>query len=1048
MDSALLQEIINKAANGILLVTKAGDISFANDHAHCLFGYTPEGLVGKNIEHLIPAAYRKNHRANVSEFFDQKQSRNMLDGNSFPALHADQHVFYVSANIDPCSDGKHMIVTVTETTRQKQREVSLHEGKQELSLTNQQLLHFTQQTFNGLVITDSAFNITWSNSAMLDLVGVTKQALIGRQITDFAGRNTSLFELRKLQTAIESSDNFHGELKLYHQNGESFWASINMQPFSIDGAVESYILLITDVTKQKQLETQLVDNNNFQTALLNSAPLFLISTDSSGLISSINRYAVQMLQCNSIDLIGQISPLQLLTRDSRLQLLQQLGVADYNHEMRIQLALAKQLQLRAFTTEVTLQGLSQQRVDVELTITAMQTRSTNDAGLLWMGQDITAQRAAERENERHLTLVESTGEIAKLGGWELDLLSNELWWSDQVYHIHEIPVGTKVEVAKGIEFYAPEARPIITEAIEKGIERGTTWDEQLPFITAKGRRIWVRAVGYAVYRDGHPVKLRGAFQDISELKQAEQDALAASAAKSQFLANMSHEIRTPLNGVIGINELLKSTKLNAKQSSYVDLIHKSSQNLMTIINDILDVSKIEAGHVELAPSYFSVRELLGDLAGTISAQIKEQGKDVRVKLDIDARIPTNIFTDPNKLRQVLANLLSNAFKFTDHGHITTTVKLLSNGSQQQLEFSVTDSGLGIPLGSIDTLFDKFTQADASSTRGKAGTGLGLSICRELTQLLGGEIQVHSESGKGSTFSFYIPIQVDSNTIEEPAENISILLVADNPHISEQWQEIASAHGICCESVHTAPQALIQLNNNTVQYSHLVVYADLPGMNGVEFCKVLKQKGISASIDVVLIDSYSHNNAHVFAAELGIKGIYADSEGLHQVISALQGGGVTEILPAEADADFEPTGGKDALSPKKVLLVEDNQINQLVAQDMLQNMGCEVLIAENGREAVEIFGEYYADIDLIFMDCQMPVMDGFDATRAIRALPIPRAQSIAIVAVTANALDGDDELCRAAGMNDHVAKPVSTQTLEKALHLWACNNASNVTGSGN
>ncbi|MDM7859610.1 PAS domain S-box protein [Alteromonas sp. ASW11-36] len=1036
METALLQELINKVASGILVVNKSGDISFANDKAHTLFGYPAGSLIDTNISCLIPAEYKTKHAAHVSRIFTYRQPRNMGEGNNFPALHADQHVFYIAVNLEPCSDGEHMIVTVTETTRHQSREVSLNEEKQELSLANQQLLRFTQQTFNGLVITDSAFAITWSNLAMSNLVGYSERELQGKHIHDFAGGGTSLFELRKLEAALESAKSYQGELKLYHQNGNSFWASINMQPFSVGKEIESFILLITDITEQKQLETQLIDSNNFQTALLNSAPLFLISTDNEGLITSINTYAAKMLQCRSVDVIGQVSPLQLLKRDSRLQLLQQLDVTDYNNESRIQIALAKQLLAGAFTTEITLQTFAERSVDVELTITALQTRSTNDYGLLWMGRDITAQRTAERENERHLTLIESTGEIAKLGGWELDLLSNQLWWSDQVYHIHELPVGSKVEVAKAIEFYAPEAQPIITAAVEKGIKNGTTWDEQLPFITAKGRRIWVRAVGYAVYRDGHPVKLRGAFQDISELKQAEQDALAASAAKSQFLANMSHEIRTPLNGVIGINELLKGTQLNDKQRDYVDLIHKSSQNLMTIINDILDVSKIEAGHVELTPSYFSLPELINDLIGTVNAQIKEQKKDVLVELQMDAHIPTNIYTDPNKLRQILANLLSNAFKFTDQGHIRITVKQLTNGAHQQLEFIVADSGVGIPHESVETLFDKFTQADSSSTRGKAGTGLGLSICRELTHLLGGEIQVHSEPGVGSSFSFYIPIQTTENQTESIENPVNVLLVVDNQQVSEQWQEVAPAHNFECHVVHSAPQALQQLKNTNSQYTHLIVYADLPGMDGFEFCKVLHQKGITARMPVLLITSAQQTSASDFATELGVQGIYTDTTGLQDLIAVIQGDAEPQIIETQSTNLNSENESADAITNKKVLLVEDNQINQLVAQDMLQNIGCEVLTAENGREAVEIFGLNHDDIDIIFMDCQMPVMDGFDATRAIRALPIPRAKSIAIVAVTANALDGDDELCRAAGMNDHVAKPVSIETLKKALSQWA------------
>src|ERR1700722_19372192 len=375
------------------------------------------------------------------------------------------------------------------------------------------------------------------------------------------------------------------------------------------------------------------------------------------------------------------------------------------------------------------------------------------------------------ELARNFDLLARVGEMAKMGGWEVDIATQRLTFSREVYRIHDLDPTDTPDLERALDFYPPQARPEIQAAVESACVTGGTWDLELPFITAKGRHIWVRTIGLAVVQDRTIVKLEGSFQDITERKQADESlklltgqlvvardrAEAGSKAKSQFLANMSHEIRTPMNAILGMLQLLAQTELARRQHDYVEKTRSAATSLLGILNDILDFSKIEAGKMTLDPRLFSLDDLLRYLSVILSNTIGK--KEIEAVVDVDSRLPLDIVGDSLRLQQVLTNLTGNAVKFTERGEIVLSLKPLAmSESTVEIEFSVRDTGIGIAQEHIEHIFDGFSQAETSTARRFGGTGLGLAISRRLVELMGGELKVESEPGVGSRFFFSLSFQ--------------------------------------------------------------------------------------------------------------------------------------------------------------------------------------------------------------------------------------------------------------------------------------------------
>lgn len=649
-------------------------------------------------------------------------------------------------------------------------------------------------------------------------------------------------------------------------------------------------------------------------------------------------------------------------------------------------------------------------------------------------------RSSGPDEQRHWQLMDKLG----VPYYEMDLRGTYTFVNRKYCELY----GTAVEgdlVGKNFkEFFGPEELKYFRSAFEQVFLTGQPCKQE--FKVKFGRSFYYAEHVVSLKRDhhGNPVGFMVITGDRTESEQhrielaaAKEAAEAASRSKSEFLANMSHEIRTPLNGVLGMLELASATDLSLEQKDLLDMAQSSAKSLLGVLNDILDFSKIEAGKLELECTEFDLHETVCEALRTMAIGAHQKGLELAYV--VEPGVPELVRGDPARLKQVLINLTGNAVKFTDRGEVELRVERVSEGEPDRpvlLKFSLSDSGIGIAEEKQRLIFDAFSQADTSTTRKYGGTGLGLAICSRIIALMGGELRVSSSPGSGSTFYFTLPFEIRRPEVAETSvvdglQGLRALIVDSNASNRRQLQNWLQDWGASSVAVSSVDAALQCLRSKPGPGPFALALLDYHLLSTDEFREMtqLRETAALRSAQLIMLlraDDYSGSTQR--CRDLGI---------VHHLMKPVKKSELLGALCSRARGAAGKRAGSvspnDAVThrkPLKILLAEDNLVNQRLAAKLLEKLGHAVVVSKNGREALERLNQ--ASFDLVFMDVQMPEMDGFRATAIIRERERSAGNHLPIVAMTAHALSGDRERCLEAGMDDYVAKPVQASQLQDAI----------------
>lgn len=632
--------------------------------------------------------------------------------------------------------------------------------------------------------------------------------------------------------------------------------------------------------------------------------------------------------------------------------------------------------------------------------------------------------------------------------FEFNLQTGEIWHSPRFREMLGYDGTESSSEGRPEAFVHPDDGAIVGKAMSDHLQRGVPYDIEYRLRKKDGDWLWVRSRATAE-RDAEnlPLWLAGSIRDITEeraarvaMEQATQQAEEASRAKSTFLATMSHEIRTPMNGIIGMTGLLLDTGLDRVQRDYAETIRASADSLLTILNDILDFSKIEAGKLDIENLELDMRSNVDDVGSIMAFQAA--AKSLELVVNVRPEVPQRVLGDPQRIRQCLLNLVGNAIKFTQTGEVVLEVCLLGRQNGRALvHFEVRDTGIGIARESLDRLFQPFTQADSSTTRRFGGTGLGLSIVRKLVEMMGGQTGAQSEVGKGSTFWFTLPLEEPAGEFEAPLVmqhahgGRRVLLVDDNDTNRRVLASQMIHAGYSVETAANAEQALLILRSGHGPFDAVVLDYQMPDMDGAMLGEHIMKARDIAPTRLMLLTSLDRSGDMQRFADIGFSAYLTKPVRTRELLDCLN-----RALSHEAEhwhMHSQPIITRGTLVANevkraytgRVLLVEDNAINQRVARRFLERLGCEVQVVGDGRQAVEAFQRN--SYGFILMDMQMPIMDGIEATRRIREIEAGTCHT-PIVALTANAMMGTLERCLGAGMDDYLTKPLDITRLQDVL----------------
>ena len=1019
-----LARVVESTNDAVITVDLNGTITSWNAGAERLYGYTAGEMVGipqlaagtpsaddSDAEALMPRLMAGEH------VIERARPRRRRDGSRI----------YVDLSAAPLRDQGGQVIGATsiarDVTDQHRLEVDLEQSEARF-----------RETFDeapiGVALVGPNGRWLEVNRALCEIVGYSEAELLALTFQDLSHPDDLDADLQRLgQVLTGEIQTYQMEKRYFHKDGHTIWAKLSVSLIRDErGTPLHFVSHIEDITRAKAAESALREGRRL---LDESQSVAGVGSWTWNLETGEPAWSVQQYLLHGVSPLSDAPAL-----DQFLELVH----PDDRERVRTKIFdIVRDRQPFVDEYRVALGGSRVRTLSVRGDYLAADPGVGLPPRIAGTAQDVTAERAAqigreETENRQRVLLSSLPDTMVVLYDPELrcrfvqGALMKEL--------------GVQRDAFEG-KLLSEIVTPARYESLEPAITRALAGESgSLEYGAGDGRTY---AVDIAPYRseDRSITGVFSVWRDISqrkrmddELRASREKALEASRLKSEFVANMSHEIRTPLNGVVSMAELLLDTPLNGEQSQYAQVAMTSAEALMRVINDILDFSKIEAGKLEILREDFSVRAALEDVAEIVGVKAAERG--LALDLSVGPEVAPVMTGDGNRVRQVLMNLLSNAVKFTSEGDVTVTVDLVDGpGNEERLRFEVADTGIGIDTEKLAALFEPFSQADATTTRRYGGTGLGLCISRQLVELMGGEIGCTSEPGVGSRFWFTLPYEpgegVEADLLGNDLTGARVLAVDGDDGDREILASTLASWGIEPDSAADGATALRLLRAAAEAgrpFETALVAARLPDTDGLALVREIGEVPALRATRLIMVVS-----SPVEAAAADAAGVDAQvakpirpSRLYNQLLTTLhRTGAALRAIAATAPA---PVAGTLAGDSRRVLVVEDNEINQFAAIRLLRSFGLTVDVAANGREAITMSGR--TDYTAVFMDCQMPDVDGYTATRVIRRREEQTGRHTPIIALTAHALDGDREKCLAAGMDDYVSKPLRRQTIQDLL----------------
>lgn len=911
------------------------------------------------------------------------------------------------------------------------------------------------KTIDGIVM-------SW-NSGAEKIFGYTAEEAIGKPLKSLIIPERLHFEEDDILSQIRKGQNVNVyESMRCCKDGHELPVASTVSPiFANDGRVVGAAKTVRDISRQKNAEAKIRELNTnlehqvaqrtaelaevnllFKTVLAAASEFGIIATDTQGVIQFFNQGGERMLGYSAQELVGIRTP-EIFHDKQELQahakrFRQEVG--DVVSGFDVFVYKAKSGSAEAEYQEWTYIAKNGRRFPIRLVVTAMRDEKNDIVGYLGIASDLTEEKAAEAalHEAQELLLTSSqtlltASRTAGLGIWQIEYSDYSVTWNEKMYELYHLKGATEpMTFERWAAMVHPDDVEAVLAVVNDASQEGVEYSIVFRVLLGNGVERIIQGGG-TIECDalGKPLRMIGINIDITEdrlLKQrlieAKERADAASEAKSMFLANMSHEIRTPMNAVLGMLQLLLKTSLQPKQRDFAAKARIAATSLLTLLNDILDYSKIESGKLVIDPYPFDFNELMQHLAVVMSGNLRD--KSIELLFDFDERMPPHLVGDELRIQQVLMNLLSNAIKFTEVGEVIVKTRLVElKDGVAVFTISVKDTGIGISAEQQSRIFDGFTQAEASITRRFGGTGLGLVICRQLVSLMGGELLLSSELGKGSCFSFTLSLPVNNDVDWKPeriASRPKLLVVDDNPVSRRLATESLLRLQTNVDAVDNGDAALHLLKQAEQQgepYDCVLLDWLMPQMDGVTLAVSIREQLASQSLPkMILLSAANHEDLPTISANSPFDLVLSKPITISQLAQS-----VTDVLAgvSTAEANSEQEAPTRSLQGLRVLLVEDNSFNQAVATELLTGEGADVTLAVDGQDGVNQLRQNPTAFDVVLMDMQMPKMDGLTATRLLRQ--DERFANLPIVAMTANVSQQDRDACHEAGMNEHLAKPL-------------------------